>query len=120
MQKLSKMVKKSKNLKKIDIFFLFKKIPEKFKNNQKNRRKKNYKKKFSFIKKKVFQNWSKNLKIWKNLKNHFKKKAIPLVLPIEEISLQPDLSRPPRFRIQGGWSERYTWKDGRRKSASLI
>ena len=31
-----------------------------------------------------------------------KKNAIPLVLPIEEISFQPELSSPPRFRIQGG------------------
>ena len=30
-----------------------------------------------------------------------KKNAIPLVLPIEEISLRPELSSPPRFRIQG-------------------
>ena len=29
-----------------------------------------------------------------------------LVLPIEEISLQPELSSPPRFRIQGGYPER--------------
>ena len=28
------------------------------------------------------------------------------MFPIEEISLQPELSRPSRFRIQGGWSER--------------
>ena len=25
----------------------------------------------------------------------------------QEISIQPELSSPPRFRIQGGWSERY-------------
>ena len=31
-----------------------------------------------------------------------KKNAIPLVWPIEEISLRPDLSTPPRFRFQGG------------------
>ena len=31
-----------------------------------------------------------------------KKNAILLVLLIEEISLQPKLSSPPRFRIQGG------------------
>ena len=31
--------------------------------------------------------------------------AIPLVLPIEEISLRPELSSPPRFRIQGGSPE---------------
>ena len=34
-----------------------------------------------------------------------KKIAIPLVLPIEEISLRPELSSPPRFRIQGGSPE---------------
>ena len=36
-----------------------------------------------------------------------KKNAIPLVLSIEEMSLWPELSSPPRFRIQGGWSERH-------------
>ena len=30
------------------------------------------------------------------------KNAIPLFLPIEEISLRPDLSSQPHFRIQGG------------------
>ena len=35
-----------------------------------------------------------------------KKNAIPLVLPIEEISLRPELSSPARFRIQGGSPER--------------
>ena len=34
------------------------------------------------------------------------KKAILLVLPIEEISLRPDLSSPPRFRTHGGYPER--------------
>ena len=38
-----------------------------------------------------------------------KKNAILLVLPIEEISLRPELSSPARFRIQGGYPER----DGR-------
>ena len=33
-------------------------------------------------------------------------KAILLVLPIEEISHRPELSSPPRFRIQGGYPER--------------
>ena len=42
-----------------------------------------------------------------------KKNAIPLVLPIEEISLQPELSSLPRFRIQGGYPERDTRKDER-------
>ena len=55
--------------------------------------------------------FSKNLKI---LKNFFfaekKKNAILLVLPNEEISLRPELSSPPRFRIQGGYPER---QDGR-------
>ena len=34
------------------------------------------------------------------------RKNILLVLPIEEISLQPEISTPPRFRIQGGTPER--------------
>ena len=34
-----------------------------------------------------------------------KKNAISLVLPIEEISLRPDLSSSARFRIQGGYPE---------------
>ena len=33
------------------------------------------------------------------------KKHILLVLPIEEISLWPELSSPPHLRIQGGYSE---------------
>ena len=58
----------------------------------------------------------KNLKKFKkseNFKNIFffpaklNKNYILLVLPIKEISLRPELSSPPRFRIQGGWSERY-------------
>ena len=56
--------------------------------------------------------------------NHCKKKEknkILLVLPFEEISLQPELSSPPLFRIQGGYPEH----DGRRtkdggKSLCLI
>ena len=39
-----------------------------------------------------------------------KKYDIHLVLPIEAISRRPELSSPPRFRIQGGWSERYERK----------
>ena len=40
---------------------------------------------------------------------------LSLVLPIEEISLRPELSSPTRFRIQGGYPERYgrTDKGGR-------
>ena len=34
------------------------------------------------------------------------KNAILLVLLFEEISIWPELFSPPRFRIQGGWSER--------------
>ena len=45
-----------------------------------------------------------------------KKYAIILVLPIEEISLRPELSTPPRFRIQGGSPER----DGRRTEQQEI
>ena len=37
-----------------------------------------------------------------------KKNAIILVLPFKEISLRPELSSPPRFRIQGGYPERDT------------
>ena len=67
---------------------------------------------------------SENLKFfWKIQKNHFfsknlkilkifffadKKNAIPLVLPIEQISLQPELSSSARFRIQGGGSTSVT------------
>ena len=50
-------------------------------------------------------------KIKKKLKIYFflpKKNAILLVLPIEEISLRPELSSPARFRIQGGSPERDT------------
>ena len=35
-----------------------------------------------------------------------KESAILLDLPIEEISLRPELSSPPRFRFQGGYPER--------------
>ena len=35
-----------------------------------------------------------------------KKNAILLVLPIEEISLRPELYSPHCFRIQGGYPER--------------
>ena len=38
--------------------------------------------------------------------------AILFMLPFEEISLRPELSSPPRFRIQGGYPER----DGRRRT----
>ena len=46
-------------------------------------------------------------KIWKFWKDFFspkkeEKNAILLVLPIEDISLWPELSSPPRFGIQGG------------------
>ena len=41
------------------------------------------------------------------------KKAIPLDLPFEEISLWPELSSLPCFRIQGGYPERYRRTDGR-------
>ena len=52
-------------------------------------------------------------KILKKLEKSFffvekkKENGILLVLEIEEISLRPELSRPPRFRIQGGSPERY-------------
>ena len=53
---------------------------------------KNLKKKKSFLFKK--SEILKYLFCWKN--------AVLLVLPKEEISLQPELSRPSRFRTQGG------------------
>ena len=45
-----------------------------------------------------------------------------LVLPIEEISLQPELSSPSHFWFQGGWSEREESpeKDEGQKSLCLI
>ena len=49
-------------------------------------------------------------KIWPKKKE---KNAFLLVLPNEEIWLQPELSTPPRFRIQGGSPERYEQKEGR-------
>ena len=57
---------------------------------------------------------SQNLKkVFKNLKILFSaKNANLLVLPIEEISIRPELSSPPRFRVQGGWSERERRTDG--------
>ena len=33
--------------------------------------------------------------------------SLPLLLPLEEITLQPELSSPPHFRIQGRYPERY-------------
>ena len=48
------------------------------------------------------------MKILKIYFFHRKKNAILLVLPIEEISLRPELSSPTRFRIQGGSPERDT------------
>ena len=67
------MVKKSENLKK----------SEKISKNHFFSKKKNFERKKMFAEKR-------------------KKHAIPLVLPIEEISLRPELSSQPRFRIQGG------------------
>ena len=51
----------------------------------------------------------KNLEKSQQITFYFSKKEeenknILLVLPIEEISLQPELSSPPRFRIQAGGS----------------
>ena len=48
-----------------------------------------------------------------NLKKCWGKNAIPLVFPIKEISLRPELSSPSPFWIQGGWSDRDTQKDKR-------
>ena len=36
------------------------------------------------------------------LKKEEEKNATLLVLPFEEISILPELSSPPRFRLQGG------------------
>ena len=92
---------------------------------------------FAYLRLFLVKNWKKS-KIWKNIKKsdflspkitiffylkiwkkNYKKNAIFLVLPIEAISLWPELSSPPRFRIQGGvpWSLRT--KDGQ-KSFCLI
>ena len=49
-----------------------------------------------------------------------KKNPILLVLPFEEISIRPELSSPPCFRIEGGSPERDKRTDGRRKSLCLI
>ena len=76
---------------------------------------------FSKIQKNHF--FSKNLKILKIFffRRKIKKNAIPLVLLIEEISLRPELSSPPRFRIQGGYPERYgRTNEAGRKSLCLI
>ena len=59
---------------------------------------------------KMSENPKKNIFFSKNL--IFFKKAILLVLPIEEISIRPELSSQPRFRIQGGgYRERYKRKE---------
>ena len=47
--------------------------------------------------------------------NKEKKNAILLVLPIEDISLQPELYSPPHLRIQGGGSPE---RDKRTKSGN--
>ena len=49
-----------------------------------------------------FQKISKFWKYFFFAEKKNKKNAILLVLPIEEISLRPELSSPPRFKIQGG------------------
>ena len=67
--------------------------------------------------------FSKNLKKEKKRrKKSPKKNAILLVLPIEEISLRPELSSPARFRFQGGGTLSVTEEEdgGRRKSSCLI
>ena len=49
------------------------------------------------------------------------KNAVILVLPIEKISLQPELSSPPRFRREGGYPERYgRTEDGGRRTEILL
>ena len=49
-----------------------------------------------------------------------KKNAITLVLPIEEISLRPELSSQARFRIQGGYPERDGGGAGRKSSCLIL
>ena len=66
-------------------------------------------------------NGQKNPEIWKNLKKiiiffFWKNNAVFLVLPNEVISLPPEISSPPRFRIHVGFPERY----GAQKSLCLI
>ena len=57
----------------------------------------------------------------KNQKKGREKNGITLALQFEEIILRSGLSSPPRFRIQGGWSERHRRSpDGGRKSWCLI
>ena len=56
----------------------------------------------------VEPNLEKNLKSKKKIYVFFFRKKgetnyIFLVLPIEEISLLPEVSSPARFRFQGGW-----------------
>ena len=48
------------------------------------------------------KNCKKNCKIRKYNLFAPQKIAILLVLPFEEISIRPELSSPPSFRIQGG------------------
>ena len=128
-QKNPKKIQKiSKNFKKSKIQKSWKNPKNTKKNTKKNTNNTKNTKKFQIsIKKpksKNCQKWSKNTKIWKNLKKSLffkksenfefifcspkkrKENAILLVLPIEEISLRPELSSPARFRIQGGSPER--------------
>ena len=71
------------------------------------------------IKKSLFSKKSENFEIFSFAKR--KKNAILLVLPIREISLQPELSSPPRFRIQGVCSTSVTYgRTDERKSLCLI
>ena len=48
------------------------------------------------------------------------KNAFPLVLPIEEINLRPELSSPARFRFQGGVDPERDGGGGQRKSLCQI
>ena len=65
--------------------------------------------------------FSKKMKFLKILVFRRKKKnAFPLVLPIEEIILRPELSSPPSFRIQGGYRERYGRTDERKSSCLIL
>ena len=93
--KNSKMVKKSKNL-------------EKSQNLSNNH--------FFFWKP---ENFESNIFFAKKRRRN----AILLVLPIEEISFRPELSSPPCFWFQAGWSERYKgWrtKDGEQRTEILM
>ena len=72
--------------------------------------------------KNVYKKKMKNPKIWETVDYFFLNNVIFLFLPIEDISLWPELSSPPRFRIQGGIPDRDKVRspDGRKSSCLLL